>query len=173
MEPKKVGDSVTVMPVRMLPQDANPAGFVHGGAILKQVDLVGGIVAMRHCRSAVVTVSIDRMDFLTPAHVGEVMVFKGSVNYAGSTSIEVGVRVEAEDLMTGAIRHAGSAYLTFVAMDADRRPTAVPPLVLETPAERRRHAEALTRRETRLVERRREKAGQDQARSEEKPAGHG
>jgi acyl-CoA hydrolase len=167
MEPKKIGDSATVMPVRMLPQDANPAGFVHGGVILKQIDLVGGIVAMRHCRAAAVTVSIDRMDFLAPAHVGEVMVFKGSVNYAGSTSMEVGVRVEAEDLMTGEIRHAGSAYLTFVAMSKDRKPTAVPPLFLETPLEHRRHAEALIRRETRLAERRREKAGQDQARSEE------
>jgi uncharacterized protein (TIGR00369 family) len=163
MEPKKISDSATVMPVRMLPQDTNPAGFVHGGVILKQIDLVGAIVAMRHCRSAVVTVSIDRMDFLAPAHVGEVMVFKGSVNHAGSTSMEVGVRVEAEDLMTGETRHAGSAYLTFVAMGKDRKPCGVPPLVLETPTEKRRNAEAQTRRETRLAERKREKAGQAEA----------
>jgi len=84
--------------------------------------------------------------------------------------MEVGVRVEAEDLMTGEIRHAGSAYLTFVAMGKDRKPTSVPPLAMDTPVERRRHAEALIRRETRLAERRREKAGQAQAQPEEKPA---
>jgi acyl-CoA hydrolase len=170
MQPKNVSQSSVVMPVRMMPQDANPAGYVHGGVILKHLDLAGAIAAMRHCRCAVVTASIDRMDFLSPAHVGEVVTFKASLNYAGGTSMEVGVRVEAEDLMSGEVRHTASAYLTFVAMDKERKPAPVPGLVLETGAQHRRNAEAQLRREARKAERRRERSDQATAQAEPEPA---
>ena len=163
---KTVGQSRVVMPVRMLPQDANPAGNVHGGVILKYIDTAGGIVAARHARSNVVTASIDRMDFLKPAYIGEVVTFLASVNLVGSTSMEVGVRVECENPITGETRHAGSAYLTYVALDAERRPHAVPPLILETEDDRRRNREAAARREARLHERRRERDSQRQGQSE-------
>ncbi len=157
---KTVSESRVVMPQRMLPQDANPAGNVHGGVILKMIDTAGSIAAMRHCRTSVVTASIDRMDFLKPAFIGEVIIIKASINYAGRTSMEVGVRVEAEDLITGEIRHTGSCYLTYVALDRDRHPTLVPSLILETEADCRRNREAKARRENRLAERNRERASQ-------------
>ena len=166
LEAKPVSASRVVMPQRMLPPDANPAGNVHGGVILKYIDTAGGIAAIRHARSAVVTASIDRMDFLKPAYIGEVVTFMASVNFVGATSMEVGVRVECENPMTGETRHAGSAYLTYVALDADRRPHAVPPLILETDADRRRNREAAARREARLAERRRERDSQRQVHGE-------
>jgi acyl-CoA hydrolase len=147
------------MPVRMLPQDANPAGNVHGGVILRQIDLVGGIVATRYARSRVVTASVDRVDFLAPVKVGEVMVLKSCVNFVGSTSMEVGIRVEAEDMLTGETRHAATAYMTFVAMDESGKPGKLPPLILETPEDRRRFDEAEQRRAVRKEERRRERTG--------------
>jgi acyl-CoA hydrolase len=160
MQGKRVSDSSVVMPVRMMPQDANPAGFVHAGVVLKNIDLAGAIVAMHHARTAVVTVSIDRMDFLCVANVGEALLFKGGLNYVGTSSMEVGVRVEAENLFTGETRHAASAYVTFVAVGEDRKPTPVPALILETPAEQRRFAEAEKRREMRKAERKAERAAQ-------------
>ena len=166
LEPKPVSASRVVMPQRMLPPDANPAGNVHGGVILKYIDTAGGIAAIRHARTAVVTASIDRMDFIQPAYIGEVVTFFASVNLVGKTSMEVGVRVECENPMTGETRHAGSAYLTYVALDADRRPIPVPPLILETEADCRRNREAMARREARLAERRRERDSQHQGRSE-------
>lgn len=167
MNAKSVCESGMIMPVRMMPQDANPAGFVHAGVVLRNIDLIGAIVAMRHARSSVVTVSIDRMDFLATGRVGEVMYFKGYINYVGNTSMEVGVRVEAEDLRTGQPRHAASAYLTLVAVNADRKPTPVPPLRLETPDEYRRNDEARQRREMRKAERRSEHEGQHLSREDE------
>ncbi len=160
MEGKRAEESSTVMTHRGLPQDANPAGNIHGGTILKHIDLAGAVAAMRHARHAVVTASIDRMEFKGAVHVGELMTLKSSVNMAGTTSMEVGVRVEAENLLTGEVRHAASAYLTFVAMDENRRPAPVPKLLLETPEQHRRHAEALMRRETRREERQRETLSQ-------------
>lgn len=160
MEGKRVLESATIMSQRMFPQDANPAGNVHGGVILRYIDLAGATAAMRHCRTAVVTKSIDRMEFRAPAKVGELMTFKASVNMVGSTSMEVGVRVESEDLLTGEVRHTASAYLTFVAMGRDGKPVSMPRLVLETEAEKRRNSEALERRETRRQERARESASQ-------------
>ncbi|MBI4806240.1 MAG: acyl-CoA thioesterase [Desulfovibrio sp.] len=159
MDGVKVSDTRTDMPVRMLPQDANPAGNVHGGVILRQIDLVGGIVATRYARSRVVTASVDRVDFLAPVKVGEVMVLKSCVNFVGSTSMEVGIRVEAEDMLTGETRHAATAYMTFVAMDESGKPGKLPPLILETPEDRRRFDEAEQRRAVRKEERRRERTG--------------
>lgn len=158
MDARKVSDTAVVMPVRMLPQDANPAGNVHGGVILRQIDLVGGIAATRYARSRVVTASIDRVDFLEPVKVGEVMVLKAQVNYVGSTSMEVGVRVEAEDMLSGETRHAATAYMTFVAMGEGGKPCALPTLERETPEDQRRFRQAEARRKARREERQRERA---------------
>ena len=160
MEGKYGSESATSMSQRRFPQDSNPAGNIHGGVILRYIDLAGATAAMRHSRTPVVTKSIDRMEFRAPALVGELLTFKASVNMAGSTSMEVGVRVEAEDLLTGEVRHTASAYLTFVAMSAEGRPTSVQPLLLETDVEKRRHREASERRETRRKERERERVSQ-------------
>jgi len=159
MDGVKVSDTRADMPVRMLPQDANPAGNVHGGVILRQIDLVGGIVATRYAKSRVVTASVDRVDFLAPVRVGEVMMLRSCVNFVGSTSMEVGIRVEAEDMITGETRHAATAYMTFVAMDESGKPGKLPPLILETREDRRRFEEAKLRRTVRKEERRREQAG--------------
>ena len=167
MEGKPVSASDTVMTHRGLPEDANPAGNIHGGVILKHIDLAGATCAMRHARGCtVVTASIDRMEFRAPARVGELMVLKASINMAGRKSMEVGVRVESENLLTGDIRHIASAYLTFVAMDEDRKPTAVPPLRLETATHYRRHEEAQERRKLRKEERRREAERQKRMQAE-------
>ncbi|MFW5489378.1 MAG: acyl-CoA thioesterase [Desulfovibrio sp.] len=156
---KPVSESQTEMAVRMMPQQANPAGNIHGGEILRYIDLAAATAAMRHARSSVVTASIDRMDFRKPAHVGELVTFKASLNSVGHTSMEVGVRVEAENLYTGEKRHTASAYLTFIAMD-DGKPTQVPHLVLENPTQIRRNEEAKLRRQMRKGERERENISQ-------------
>jgi len=146
MQPKRKEETSITMAQRLLPQDTNPAGNIHGGVILKQIDLTAATVAMRHARCNVVTASIDRIDFLRPVHVGELVRFKASLNYVGRTSMEVGVRVEAENLITGEVRYTNSAYLTFVALDVDGKPTPVPGLVLESGEDHRRWREAEDRR---------------------------
>jgi acyl-CoA hydrolase len=156
MEGKRVKDSSVIMAQMMIPQDANPAGNVHGGVVVKIIDEAAGVVAARHARSNVVTASIDRMDFHHPVFVGDVLFFKASLNLVGRTSMEIGVRVEAENLLTGEVRHAASAYLTFVALDQHGKPREIPPLILEIEAEMRRNREAKTRREIRLAEKKRE-----------------
>ena len=143
----------------MMPQDANNMGHVFGGVILSMMDKCAAIAAYRHCRLAVVTASIDRVDFREPIHLGDLVVMKSSVNYAGRTSVEVGVRVEAEELLSGRRRHTNSCYLTFVAVDRNGRPVEVPEVVPETPDEVRRFAAAQERRRRRLEEREREEAG--------------
>ncbi|HVE77469.1 MAG TPA: acyl-CoA thioesterase [Gemmatimonadaceae bacterium] len=137
----------------MMPHDANNLGHVFGGAILSMMDKTAAVAAIRHSRSACVTVSIDRVDFREPIHVGDLVLMKASVNFVGRTSMEVGVRVEAEDMPTGRRRHTNSCYLTFVAVDRDGRPVEVPPLVPETDVERRRFEAAARRRRRRLEER--------------------
>jgi len=162
MEGRRVSESETTTTHRALPEDANPAGNVHGGVILKQIDLAGAVCAMRHARGCtVVTASIDRMEFKAPAHVGELLILRASVNMVSSKSMEVGVRVEAENLLTGDVRHIGSAYLTFVSMDEQRKPTPAPPLILETPTHARRNEEAKRRRALRQEERQRERQAQE------------
>ena len=133
--------------------DANTAGFVHGGTVMKLCDEVAGIAAIKHSRRRVVTAAVDRMTFITPVHVGELLHLDAMVNAAWRTSMEVGVRVEAEDPMTGEVRHTNSAYLTMVAVDDDGRPVTVPPLECESPEEHRREQEAQVRRTNRLAER--------------------
>jgi acyl-CoA hydrolase len=140
----------------MMPGDANNMGHVFGGVIMSMMDKCAAISAFRHCRSPVVTASIDRVDFREPIHLGDLVVMKSSVNFAGRTSMEVGVRVEAEELMTGRRRHTNSCYLTFVAVDKAGRPIEVPELRPETADEKRRFQAAQERRARRLEERQRE-----------------
>lgn len=146
---KSVCDSRVEMAQVMLPIEANPAGNVHGGSIMKLIDTAAGIAALRHCRANVVTASMDRLDFHEPVFVGELVSLRASINYIGKTSLEVGVRVEAENLMTGEVRHTNSAYLTLVALDENRKPLAVPKIVPETEDERRRFEEGRIRAEQR------------------------
>jgi acyl-CoA hydrolase len=137
----------------MMPQDANNLGHVFGGVILSMMDKVSAIAAYRHSRASVVTASIDRVDFREPIHINDLVVMKASVNYVGRSSMEVGVRVEAEELMTGRRRHTNSCYLTFVAVDAAGRPIEVPALHPETAHELRRFEAARERRRLRVNER--------------------
>jgi acyl-CoA hydrolase len=144
--PRRVEESAITMSQLMLPSDANPTGSVHGGSILKLVDSAAGVVAVRHCRTRVVTARLDEMSFLHPVHIGNLVTLKASVNDTGRTSLEVGVRVEAEDLYSGETWHVGSAYLIFVSLDEAGRPATVPPLLPGTADELRRQAQARERR---------------------------
>jgi acyl-CoA hydrolase len=137
----------------MMPQHANVLGHVFGGVVLSMMDTTAAVSAIRHARLACVTVSVDRVDFREPIHVGDLVIMKSSVNFVGRTSMEVGVRVETENLLTGVRRHTNSCYLTFVAVDRNGRPVPVPPLKPETPVEIQRHESARERRERRLQER--------------------
>ena len=147
---KTVAVSKTVISRTMLPSDANPYGNVHGGEIMKLIDEVAGAAATRHARSRVVTARIDELSFLAPVYVGHLVTAKASVNHVGRTSMEIGVRVEAEDMLTGDVVHVASAYLVFVATDEHGRPVPLPSLIAETDDERRRMAAAETRRALRL-----------------------
>jgi len=158
MKGKPVRDSRVTMAVVMNPEDANPAGNVHGGVVMKYVDTAAGVAAIRHARKIAVTASIDQLDFHNPVFIGNLLTLKASVNMVGKTSLEVGVRVEAENPLTGEVRHTASAYLTFVAIDEQGKPSPVPPLICETEEEKRRNAEALVRRESRLAGKERRKA---------------
>ena len=131
--------------------DANFLGNVHGGVVMKLVDTAGGLAALKHCGEPVVTVAMDEMSFMEPVRVGDVVRVRARVNDVGRTSVEVGVRVEAENVSTGRIVHTSSAYLVYVALDSRGRPTPVPPLDVATDTDRRRQAEAKLRREVRLA----------------------
>jgi acyl-CoA hydrolase len=133
--------------------DANSAGDVHGGTIMKLCDEAAGLAAIRQSRCRVVTAAMDRMTFLLPVHVGELLSFKARVNAAWRTSMEVGVRVEAENVHTGEVTHTSTAYLTMVALTPEGTPARVPPVDPQTDLERRRFREAEMRRATRLRER--------------------
>jgi acyl-CoA hydrolase len=133
--------------------DANSAGYVHGGMVMKLCDEAAGIAAVRHCGGRVVTAAMDRMTFLHPVHIGDLVTCRSQVNAVWRTSMEVGVRVEAEDPRSGEVTHTSTAYLTMVALDDNGEPTAVPPLLVEDESERRRQREAELRRANRLAER--------------------
>ena len=135
-----------------MPEDANPGNVnVNGGVVLQLIDNTAGIAALRHCRTRTVTASIDKMDFIYPIKVGELIIIKASVNHVFGTSLEVGVKVEVENLMTGDRHITGKAYLTFVAVDQDGNPIQVPfSLIPETENEKRRFKEAQLRRKLRL-----------------------
>lgn len=140
----------------MTPETANFAGNVHGGHLLKVLDQVAYSCASRYARHYCVTAAIDRVTFRQAVHVGELVTFLASVNYTGRSSLEVGIRVEAEDVLTGVRRHTTSCYFAMVAMDADGNPHPVPQLAPTNDVQRRRWAEAEERRQLRLAERRAE-----------------
>ncbi len=147
---KTVSGSKTVMARTMLPSDANPYGNVHGGEIMKLIDACAGAAATRHARGRVVTAFVDGLSFVSPVYVGYLVTAKASVNHVGKTSMEVGVRVESEDLLTGKVAHVSSAYLVFVSTDDKGQPVPLPPLIAETDEERRRMRSAEERRAQRL-----------------------
>ena len=148
---KTVADSGTVMVEMVLPNDANPLGSILGGKVMHLIDIAGAISAHRHCRSLLVTVSVDNLDFVHPIKVGQLIVLRAFVTRAFNTSLEVEVNVFLEDYLTGERRQTSSAFVTYVAVDQDGRPKKVPPIVPVTAEERRRFREALKRRHRRLA----------------------
>jgi acyl-CoA hydrolase len=153
VEPRPVSASRSVLTHWMGPTDANVAGSVHGGAVMRLCDEAAATAAVRHCRQMVVTAAMGRMTFLLPIRLGQLLTFRASVNAVWRTSMEVGVRVEAEDIATGALQHTNSAYLTMVAVDATGSPFQVPPLLMEDEEDRRREREAQLHRQNALAER--------------------
>ena len=133
----------------MMPTDANVLGNVFGGAIMRYMDEIAAIVAWRHAGKNVVTASIDRMNFYAPVYVGNLLILKAAVNYVGTTSMEIGVRLDAVDPSTRKGTHTGSCYLTYVALDANGRPTQISPLDPRTRVEKKRFKEGLARRRLR------------------------
>lgn len=153
MEPKTVASTSVIMSHMMLPPDANPAGIVHGGVVMKHIDDAAGVVAVRHSGGPAVTASIDRLDFHNPAFIGNLLTVKASINLTGETSMEIGTRVETEDPVTGTVKHTASAYLTFVTLDENNRPRQVPGIIPAAAEEKRRNCEAIARRKDRLAKR--------------------
>jgi acyl-CoA hydrolase len=149
---KKPSESEISTARLMMPTDANVLGNVFGGAIMRYIDEVAAIVAWRHAGKNVVTASIDRMNFYAPVFVGNLLIMKATVNYVGTTSMEIGVRIEAQDPTTRKGTHTGSCYLTYVALDEKGKPTPISPLIVTTPDERRRFKQALARRKLREAE---------------------
>ncbi len=152
---KKVKDSSITVVQQMTQMDANLSGNVHGGTIMKLIDNTAGLVAVRHTGKSAVTASIDRLDFHSPVFVGDLLRVSASINFVGRTSMEIGARVEAENVLTGAIRHTASAFLTYVCLECGK-PIGVPPVEFETEDETRRNREAVERRRRRLLEKQQE-----------------
>jgi acyl-CoA hydrolase len=152
-EGKPVRVSRAEMTEVVLPNDANLLGNVLGGRVMHLIDIAGAIAGHRHSNSHVVTASVDYLDFRSPIRVGELIILKSSVNRVFRTSMEVGVKVFSENVLTGERKHTSSAYLTFVAVDEDRQPRKIPPLILKTAEDRRRFREAGERRRIRLAHR--------------------
>jgi acyl-CoA hydrolase len=151
LSPRHPSQSGLMLARQMELTDANVLGNVHGGEVMKMVDTAAGLAAAKHCRGPVVTVAMDEMTFMEPVYVGDVVTVKAMVNDVGRTSLEVGVRVEAENVITGRKIHTSSAYLVFVALDRDGNPRPAPPLVPESEHEHQRQHEARLRREARLA----------------------
>lgn len=151
MPAKRVKDSQITLNQLMLPQHTNPMGSIHGGEITKLADEAGGLCATRHAQRPAVTIAIDSMTFHSPVHVGDLVSLYASLNWVGRTAMEVGVRVVAENPLTGEQTHTNTAYLVYVALGDDGRPTEAPRLILETEEERRRWAEGEARQQHRLA----------------------
>lgn len=151
MDARSASESEIVLRQLMLPEHANPFGNVHGAWVFKLVDEAAGTTAMRHCRTRVVTKLVDQMTFDGPVHVGELVHVTARITWTGRTSMEVGITVDAERPMTGISRRTNTAYLIFVALDADGSPSEVPPLLLETPDDHAAWSAAETRRAQRLA----------------------
>jgi len=150
MEGRPVRESIAEYAEVAMPTDANPLGSMLGGRIMHLVDLTAALAAMRHTRTPVVTASVDSMTFLHPVRIGQLVTLKASVNRVFRTSMEIGVKVWVEDIMSGDVKHTSSAYLTFVALDREGNRIAVPPVIPETDDERRRYQAAGERRAYRL-----------------------
>jgi len=152
LKPKRPSESTMTTARLMMPTDANIMGNVFGGAIMRYMDEVAGIVAWRHAGRNCVTASIERMNFYAPVYIGSLLILKATVNYVGTTSMDVGVRIEAQDPSTRKTTHAGTCHLTFVALDDRGKPTPIPKLLPVTQEEKRRFKEARERRKLREAE---------------------
>jgi acyl-CoA hydrolase len=150
MQGQPVSVSATHHEHMVRPQHTNVHGTLFGGEVMAWVDIAAASAAMRHCRRAVVTASIDALHFVAPVRIGWIVCLDASVNYTARTSCEVGVRVTAFDPITGERNHTASAFLTFVALDGNGRPTPMPPVIPETAKERERFEAAKERRKARL-----------------------
>ena len=151
---RRVSDSASETTQLVLPQHANVHGTVLGGTVMHWIDLTAAMVANRHSRTPVVTAAIDEMSFLAPIHIGELALLRGRITLVDRSSMEIRVDVESENLLSGERRHTSTAFVTFVALDPEtKRPVPVPPLILETDAERAEHAAAMERRRLRLERR--------------------
>ncbi len=153
MESKTVSSSRVIMTELVLPTHTNSLGSIFGGQVMSWIDIAAAICAQRHCNHEVVTASIDELSFVAPVYKGWVVNLKASVNFVAKTSMEVGVRVDAENPKTGETFHTSSAYLTFVCLGSDGKPTQVPGLILDTDDDRRRNKAALSRRQARIARR--------------------
>ena len=153
LKEKSPSESAAKVIVRMFPSDANPAGNVFGGEILKHIDMVAGIVAQRHCQSNAVTVSMDSVNFLKPVFVGNVLSLNAQINYVHNSSMEIEVKAEAEDIVTGVRTVTGTAFVTFIALDANGKPTPAPKLSLRTDDDRVKFEQGKIRMNKRLENR--------------------
>ena len=156
MEIKRVDDSQVTLSQLMQPEHANPLGNVHGGVLMKLMDEAGGLCASRHARRPAVTVTVDSITFLEPIHIGELVTFDAHLTFVGRTSMEVEVCVEAEEILTGKRRLTNQAYVVYVALGDDGRPTEVPPLLPATEEERQRYEQGRQRQAERLARKARE-----------------
>jgi len=153
MSTKTIEKSKVIMHQLVLPNDTNVLGNVHGGRVMCLMDICAAMSAYKHARKPVVTASVDRLDFLASAKKGDILILKSSVNYAHRTSMEIGVRIDAESPFTGEVRHTATAYLTFVAIDDKNKPTKIPKIIPETEDEKRRYQRAKNRHLIRRKER--------------------
>ena len=149
MAGKLVQNSIVVMHELVLPNDTNVLGNILGGKVMHYMDICAAMSAYKHARSAVVTASVDSLNFLAPAKMGDILILKSSVNYTGNSSMEVGVRIESENTISGEINHTASAYLTFVSLDDEQKPKAVEEIIPESPDEVRRLKQAEMRKKIR------------------------
>ncbi len=163
LPPRSAAESALTMTMFAQPEHSNSLGNVHGGVILKLCDECGGIIAARHARRPSVTVSVDSVNFLKPVLLGRLILVHGAITWVGRTSIEVALRVETEHLLTGERLLTNDAFFVYVALDENRRPAPVPPLLLETDEQRQRFAEGAARHQRRLVEAGRRTAMDDRA----------
>jgi len=145
MKYKIIKDSQVIMHELVLPNDTNVLGNVHGGRVMCLMDICAAMSAYKHARKPVVTASVDQLDFLAPAKKGDILILKSSVNYAHRTSMEIGVRIDAESPLTGEVRHTATAYLTFVAIDKNNKPSIIPKIKPSTDNEQRRYDRARKR----------------------------
>lgn len=148
---KRVSDSISEMTQLVLPNDTNILNNLLGGTLMHWIDLVGAMVANRHCRTPIVTASMERINFLNPIPLGHLVLLKAKIQYAGKTSMEIGVEVYAENTLTGERSRASNAILTYVAVDLEGHPVSIPTLILSTEGEKARYNEAMIRKQERLA----------------------